>query len=151
MIRPATLEDVPTIVAMARQFYPETHYVNWCDMDDGTVADLAANLAENHVMLVAELDGRIVGMVGLFIGPFLFNRDRLGAYEVVWWVAPEARGSRVAASLLTAIEAPSRDKGASRIQMVHMPNSPPQAAALYERFGYALSEVSYTKDINRDR
>lgn len=147
MIRPATPEDVPSVVEMARQFYPATHYVDWCAMDDDTVADLACNLVENHVLLVAEMGGRIVGMAGLFVGPFLFNRNMLGAYELVWWVAPEARGTRIAFGLLSGIEAPCREKGATRIQMVHMPNSPPQAAALYERFGYALSEVSYTKDI----
>lgn len=44
-----------------------------------TVHDLAANLAENHVMLVAEEDGLIVGMVGLFVAPFLFNREFIAA------------------------------------------------------------------------
>lgn len=146
-IRKGTLADVPEIVRMSAAFYPTTHYAQWCDMDEETVADLASSLIENHIFFVAEDGDRLVGMVGLFIIPFMFNRHATSAGEVVWWVDPEARGSRVAASLLQAVEAACRDAGADRIQMVHMPNSPPQAAALYEKLGYSRSEISYTKDI----
>lgn len=146
-IRKGTLADVPEIVRMSAAFYPTTHYAQWCDMDEETVADLASSLIENHIFFVAEDGGRLVGMVGLFIIPFMFNRHATSAGEVVWWVDPEARGSRVAASLLQAVEGACRDAGADRIQMVHMPNSPPQAAALYEKLGYSRSEISYTKDI----
>lgn len=146
-IRKATLADVPEIVRMSAIFYPTTHYAQWCGMDEETVADLASNLIENHVFYVAEDGDALVGMVGIFVAPFMFNANVSFGVEVVWWVAPEARGSHVAVSLLNAIEQPLRDAGCDRIQMVHMPNSPPQAAALYERQGYIRSEISYTKDI----
>lgn len=147
MIRPATEADVPAIVAMSRLFYGTTHYADWCEMDDATVEAQTRTLLSDHVMLVAEVDGVVVGMVGLFVAPFLFNANVTGAYEVVWYVDPAARGGRIAWSLLKAIEPACKAKGATRIQMVHMPNSPPQAAALYERFGYTHSETSYTKGI----
>lgn len=146
-IRKATLADVPEIVRMSALFYPTTHYADWCAMDEATVADLASSLIEGHIFYVAEDAGELVGMVGIFIAPFIFNRGVSAGYEVVWWVSPAARGSHVAASLLNVIEAPLRDAGVTRVQMVHMPNSPPQAAALYERVGYVRSEISYTKDI----
>lgn len=146
-IRKATLADVPEIVRMSAAFYPTTHYAQWCDMDEDSVAGLATGLIENDVFFVAEQEGALVGMVGIMLVPFLFNRDHLFATEIVWWVAPEVRGTSVAARLLDVIEAPCRDRGAARIQMVHMPNSPPQAAALYERMGYARSEISYTKEL----
>lgn len=146
-IRKATLADVPEIVRMSAAFYPTTHYAAWCPMDEDSVAGLATGLIENDVFFVAEQDGELVGMVGVMITPFLFNRDHLSATEIVWWVSPAVRGTSVAARLLQVIEAPCRERGAARIQMVHMPNSPPQAAALYERMGYERSEISYTKDL----
>ncbi len=146
-IRKATLADVPEIVRMSAAFYPTTHYAQWCEMDEDSVAGLATGLIENDVFFVAEHEGALVGMVGVMLVPFLFNRDHLFATEIVWWVAPEVRGTSVAARLLDVIEVPCRERGAARIQMVHMPNSPPQAAALYERMGYARSEISYTKDL----
>lgn len=146
-IRKATVDDVPQIVAMSAEFYPSTHYAQFCGMDEVTVAELATTLISDHIFFVAEADDVLVGMAGLFIAPFLFNKHVNIACEVVWWVSPAARGSHVAASLLSAIEQPLRDEGCSRVQMVHMPNSPPQAAALYERLGYVRSEVSFTKDL----
>lgn len=146
-IRKATLADVPVIVAMSARFYPTTHYADWCEMDEASVAGLATGLIENDVFYVAERDGELVGMIGLMIAPFLFNQNRKFAVEIVWWVAPDARGSRIASQLLAVVEQPCRDAGADRIQMVHMPNSPPQAAALYRHAGYAESEISFTKDL----
>lgn len=147
MIRAGQLSDVPEIVRMSAEFYPSTHYAEWTSMDEDTVADLATMLINDHVFMVAEDQGKLVGMVGLFIIPFMFNRYVKFAGEVVWWVDPKARGSHIAASLLSSIEQPCKEAGADRIQMVHMPNSPPQAAALYQKMGYVQSEISYTKDI----
>lgn len=147
MVRPATVDDVPAIVAMAARFYPTTHYADWCEMDEDTARDLITSLLTHHVLLVSEVDGELAGMVGLYVGPFMFNKHRTGAYEVVWWVAPEHRGGGLALSLLKHAERAAQARGAGRIEMAHMPNSPPQAAGLYERMGYARSVISYTKDI----
>lgn len=145
MIRSATLEDVPGIVEMSRKFYTTTSYSGWADFNSETVTDLASNLTENHVMLVAESDGVLVGMVGLFVAPFMFNADKIGAYEVVWWVDPEAQGAGVGKMLLQAIEPACKERGANSIQMVHLASSPPQAAMIYERMGFRHTESSYTK------
>lgn len=144
-VRAATLADVPAIVAMSERFYATTSYCQWADFCPETVEALAANLTENHVMLVAEDDSGVCGMVGLFVAPFMFNAGRTGAYEVVWWVNPEAQGAGAGKALLAAIEPACKAKGANAIQMVHLASSPPQAAAIYERMGYAHTESSYTR------
>lgn len=145
MIRKATKYDIPAVVELSKLFYATTSYAEWAVFDAETVFDLASNLAENHVLLVAEQDSAIVGMVGLFVAPFMFNREKTAAYEVVWWVSPEAQGVGVGKALLEAIEPACKEKGASAIQMVHLKNSPPQAAAIYERYGYRQTESSYTR------
>lgn len=145
MIRNATQADVPAIVEMSAKFYATTSYAGWAEFNPETVAALASNLAENHVMLVAEADGKVCGMVGLFVAPFMFNADRVGAYEVVWWVDPDAQGAGVGKALLAAIEPACKAKGANAIQMVHLASSPPQASMIYERMGYAHTESSYTR------
>lgn len=145
MIRPATHEDVPTIVEMSRQFYATTDYAKWAGFCPKTVAALASNLAENHVMLIAVIDDVAVGMVGLFVAPFMFNGAKTGAYEVVWWVSPDAQGAGVGKELLEAIVPACAEKGAHAIQMVHLRNSPPHAAMIYEKNGYMHTESSYTR------
>lgn len=146
-VRQATERDVPGIVAMSAKFYETTSYAGWAQFNPDTVHDLASNLAENHVMLVAEDGGKLVGMVGLFVAPFLFNGDITAAYEVVWWVDPQAQGQGAGKALLGAIEPACAARGCRTVQMVHLASSPPQAAAIYERMGYRHTESSYTKTL----
>lgn len=145
MIRPATHDDLDAIVAMSAKFYATTTYAGWAPMCPDTVRDLAAMLIDTSVMLAAEAEGVVVGMVGLVVAPFMFNRAKRAAYEVVWWVEPDAQGAGIGRALLAAIEPACRAAGCDAIQMVHLSTSPPQAAALYERAGFRLSESSYTK------
>jgi GNAT superfamily N-acetyltransferase len=144
-IRPATEADVDGIVAMSAKFYATTSYRTFASMDEETVADLVRTLIDTGVMLVAEDAGELVGMAGLFVAPFMFNRQRTAAYEVVWWVNPSDQGAGAGKGLLVAIDAACRAKGCAIVQMVTLSTSPPQAAAIYERMGYAHSETSYTK------
>lgn len=143
VIRHATESDIASIVAMSRKFYATTHYARMTPMDDDTVAGLSRGLLD-HVLLIAEDDAETVGMIGLFVAPFLFNANATTAHEVVWWVSPDAAGNGLGRRLIEAAVAACRERGCSAIQMVHLPSSPPQAAGLYEKLGFSHSESSYT-------
>lgn len=145
LIRKATLADVPAIVRMGAKFYETTMYRHFAEFCPDAVASLAALMYETGVELVAEVDGELVGMVGLLVSPFPFNAARKIACEVMWWVDPDAQGQGAGKALLAAIEPACREAGCDAIQMVHLSTSPPQAAALYERAGFRHSESSYTK------
>jgi GNAT superfamily N-acetyltransferase len=146
MIRSATKADTPQLLEMGRQFYATTHYRHFAPYSPESVEHVI-DLMLDGVFLVAEEDGKLVGMVGLVVFPHLFNRDHLVANEVVWWVDPDYRGKRIAVDLMAAIEPACKEKGVSAIQMVALANSPPAAAAIYERMGYTHSESSYLKRI----
>lgn len=148
MIRAATEADIPAIVEMSRRFYVTTSYSAFAAMDDDTVAALSAWLINDGVLLVAEAGGGPVGMAGLAITPFMFNRDVTTAHEVIWWVNPEAQSAGVGKALLSAIEPACKAKGATAIQMMHLHDSPPQAGEMYLRLGYRLSELCYTKEVS---
>lgn len=145
MIRQATIADVSAIVEMARLFYATTEYRKWADFNDETVKNLTETLVKDHVLLVADEDGELKGMVALFVAPFMFNADVTAAYEVAWWVNPDAQGIGVGKALLAAIEPACKARGCTAIQMVHLSTSPPQAAAIYEHMGYAHTESSFTR------
>ena len=145
MIRPATHDDLPAILAMGARFYATTSYAGVTPYCEESIGNLVGGLIETGIFLVAERGGELVGMVGLAVAPFLFNNAINGAYEVVWWVNPEQRGSVLGMHLLRAIEPAAKAKGCRLIQMVRMANSPPQADALYMRQGYAHTETSFTK------
>jgi L-amino acid N-acyltransferase YncA len=148
IVRGATSADMRDILRMARAFYATTEYTTSAPMCDETVEGLANWMIESGVMLVAETeDGAVVGMVGLAVAPFMFNRAITSAHEVVWYVDTAARNSGAGRALLAAIEPACAARGISRVQMVHLTNSPAEAAALYERMGFHLSESCYTKEL----
>lgn len=145
VVRRANEQDLPAALRMAESFYATTDYPKVAAFSAVDVASIGPLLLSNGVMLVAERAGQIVGMVGLVLAPFLFNKSVTTAHEVVWWVDPDARDSGAGVALLRAIEPACKDSGAVMIQMLHLANSPPQAAALYQRFGYVYAEASYMK------
>lgn len=146
-IRKATEADLPAIVGMSACFYKTTSYAGFADFCPDSVEALARMLVNTGVFLIAEDASGPVGMVGLVVAPFMFNNAHKVAYEVVWWVNPDAQGQGAGKALLAAIEPACKDAGCTAVVMVHLHNSPPQAAALYERMGFGLSETSYTKVI----
>lgn len=146
-VRNATPADTPVLLAMGAKFYATTSYAGFAEYDEATVADLI-DMMRDGVLLIAEDESGPVGVVGLVVFPFLFNRSIKTAHEVIWWVDPDAQGAGAGKALLAAIEPACRAQGAVAIQMVHLSNSPPQAAALYERMGFAHTESSYTKVVN---
>ncbi len=144
-VRAATEADVGAIVGMSACFYATTSYAGFADFAPEAAESLARMMIADGVMLVAESEGQPVGMVGLIVAPFMFNAAHTMACEVVWWVNGDQRGSGAGIALLRAIEPACRERGCIAIQMVHLANSPPQAAMLYERMGYVHSESSFTK------
>lgn len=146
MIRLAEEEDVRSILEMSKEFYPQLSYHkdSKIPLDDETVLDLARGLIESGVMLVADI-GKVVGMIGLYVGPNLFNKHVKSAHEVIWWVDPKYQSMGIGVELLQAADERVKELGAVHTQLVLMPESPPQARHLYEKLGYKLTELSFTK------
>ena len=137
-IRPATLADVPVLVAMGR------HQVAalYGDRIAENVAQLTA-LTErlvtgaDSVMFIVERDGRAIGMIGMV----LFDHHISGARtagEVAWWLEPDARGGGL--QLLKRAERWAAERGAAMLQMM-APNA--RVGQLYERRGYSFLESTY--------
>lgn len=146
IVRPATAEDREALLDMGAKFYTATDYpYPYCRGTTGVIADM---MIATGLALVAEHDGRLVGMVGLVLTPFLFNAQFTEACEVMWWVDPDDRESGAGMALLRAVEPACRAVGADRVRMMHLPNSPAHVGALYQKLGYIPSEFSYTKDLH---
>jgi GNAT superfamily N-acetyltransferase len=152
-IRAATMEDIPQIVEMAERFYPESPYpAIYGDMPKAQAAGLAIvamqGLADSGiapgVMLVAEQDGVLIGMLCCHIDPATFTPAVIAA-ELVWWVEPEHRGGMTAVRLLRAGETAARERGATVFNMAALATSPAEAREILKRLGYAPTHTVYTK------
>ena len=147
MIRPAEIGDLDAIVEMGERFYRSTSYAHWASFCPDSARLLGQMLIEEGVVLLADGPSRPIGMVGLAVVPFMFNRSALAAHEVFWWVDPEARGGLAAWRLLKAVEPACIERGCSAIQMTLLGDSPEIASSMYRRAGYSHTETSFTKMI----
>lgn len=148
MIRQAHWDDVSEIMRMSRDFYGrmEAPY----PFDESSVADLAGGLlqGEKGVMLVADAEERLVGMAGAVLAPFPFNRTRVYAQELCWWIEPEHRGGSLALRLLKQLEISVKELGASGLMMLCLENLKADSVGrFYERRGYRPQERSYFKEL----
>lgn len=142
-IRPATLAEVPALVAMGQAFRA-THYADTLPDAPDAFAALATTLitSEDGLLLVAGSAAELIGMIGMVLFAHHLSGARTAA-EVFWWVDPAARGT-IGLRLLAQAEAWAIARGAAQLQMV-APS--PAVGRLYERRGYRLVELAYVRAV----
>jgi len=143
MIRQARQDDRERLLEMGMRFVAETEYRDLISAKPERIAatiDHVLGLPDG-VVLVSENGKGVNGMIGLMAYDHPFSGERT-AFEVVWWVDPEARGDGV--RLLYAAEKWALAQGAKAIQMV-APNE--RVGNLYARMGYRPVETSYQRSL----
>jgi GNAT superfamily N-acetyltransferase len=145
MIRRATADDVPAIVAMAERFVASTPYQAHLAVSAPHVAALAEQLfaSPDGVVFLAEKNGTPVGMLGVLIYPHPVSGQRI-ASEMVWWVEPEHRGGTAGVRLLKQAEAWAAAHQAIAMQMI-APTA--KVGQFYEAIGYVPMETSYMRTL----
>lgn len=145
MIRQATAADIDSIVNMSRKFYATTDDAAHVPFCEETVRNLSAMLADSHIMLVAENEGEIVGMLGAYVAPGMFNASVSGAHEVVWYVEEIARDLGVGRKLLQAADKERKARGCWKFEKATLATSPKFADDILIRAGFAPSYKSFMK------
>jgi GNAT superfamily N-acetyltransferase len=143
-IRPATLADVPRLVAMGCAQIAES-YAGTVAADPTQVETTVTSLVTqpNAACFVAEEDGAVVGMIGV-VGSVSHCSGLPTAGEVMWWMEPDARGGGRA--LWKRAERWAAETGARSIQMM-APATNPRVGRLYERRGYTALETTYAAPV----
>lgn len=139
MIRAALQADIPRVVEMGRRFYRESGYAKHLAENPEQMRLLMEQVLAGEGLLVAECDGKLIGMFGYVLFPHFVSGELIAA-EVVWWMEPEHRGNGL--KLLHFAEKRARAAGAKRLQMI-APNK--QVARVYERLRYEFVEIAYQK------
>ena len=145
-IRKATHDDIPQLLVMGEQF------ARYAPFDvgfspEGTAAFLDV-IMDTGLVLVAEQDETLVGVIVGALSPIWYSPGSLIASELAWWVDPQHRGSRAALQLVKAFEAWAIDSGAKLITLSDLRiGEDYPAGPLFERLGYRVSERAHTKEI----
>lgn len=140
-IREATAADRPRLVAMGLRFIAETPYQSFPSTPQALEWILSVVL-EHGVAFVAEHNGAVLGMIAAIVAPHPLTGEPF-ADEIVWWVEPEHRASRLGPRLLHSLEKWTVTKGVHSIRMVSPTGT--KVGEFYERLGYVPVETSYLK------
>lgn len=130
-IRPGRLSDVPAESSL-------NHDTDWCYDESNMVAEYHDDAYEPSSVLVAELDGNVVGKLELFIA----WKSIYGKFGVIrrFVVHPEHRSHGVGRVLFDAATELARDSGCSFIELsVDVTNPIPHS--FYHRQGFREDRV----------
>jgi GNAT superfamily N-acetyltransferase len=148
-IRNATEADVDTIVKMARHFIAFAPHAAVAEYTDEDLAHAARSCMQHGLLIVAEQDGEIIGMLLGIVSGLWFAPRTLWASELAWWVEPAARGGTAGIRLVTAFQDWAREKGAKVVAMssLHLDHDS-RVGNVLERMGFSPSEHTYIKRIS---
>ena len=130
-IRPGRLEDAVAEAELNRD-------VDWCWDEAEMIAEYHDDAYEPSSVLIAELDGRVVGKLELFIGA----KSVHGPFGLIrrFVVHRDWRGQGIGRMLLDAATEHARAQGCSFIELsVDVTN--PSAHAFYQRDGFAEDRI----------
>lgn len=144
VIRLAKPEDMESLLWMGRRFHETSGSGEITEFDERSMSVTFGFMmsSPDAVLLVVEDGRRLCGMVGALIHPVYYNVSHRAAYEVFWWVNPEARG--VGGKLFRQLKAEAKAKGAMSLTASLLERlAPDKVGAFYEREGLKPVERSY--------
>ena len=144
MIRTATIEDLPELHRMGKEFVSVTGYEGFSSYDFDSANDVFIELIRIGTILI---DGKN-GMMGFMVFPVFFDKKSLIAQELFWWVDVEKRGSILGVKMLKMAENIAKDLGAKAFLMlsIHGLNGS-KVNNLYKRMGYREHEETYIRGL----
>ncbi|MEM9436927.1 MAG: GNAT family N-acetyltransferase [Pseudomonadota bacterium] len=146
VIRAATLRDVDALVDLGRAMHAASRYAVY-EYDAARAAAFARDFAldgRRTACIVSEQDGTISGMIAGEISSLMFSSLKV-ATDVIFYVAPERRGSTDALRLVRALLQWAKDQGAVEASFATSTGvEVTRTARLYGRFGFRRVGAVFT-------
>jgi len=149
IIRPATEEDLRTVLRMAIAMHAESNRYRAHKISIPKLAALILkfHISSSKVILVAEKEACIVGMFLGYITEFFFSDDELTT-DRLFYVRPEHRKGFVAYRLFKGFESWSKEVGVTTIQVGISTGIDNEGYTNFcERLGYNRTGTVLSKEI----
>lgn len=148
IVRAATSEDVPDLLRHGRDWWAQLPHSIKIPYSAESVRKTLEVLQGNNMLVVIEVDLRVVGFAGGVVNELYMNAKYKTGSELFWYVVPEFRSKGVGKELLLALEGAAKANGCIYWSMIAMQSHDPErAGAIYERAGYTWTERTYTKEL----
>lgn len=146
-IRFATQADYPALIEIGHKFFELNPYKEHSSLDDSSLTVTLESLRTQHILIVLELDGKVVGAAGAFLAPVFWNHKDKQGVEAFWWVDPEYRKGN-GKQLRQALERVAKARGVRFWNMISLETSEPERLhKMYEKAGFKHIENVYLKVI----
>lgn len=146
VIRDATMDDIPALVAMGQRFRASSSYADVIADNPAQMAKTAETLiaGESGAVWVAEdAGGALVGMLGFVLAPNHISGE-LTAGEVFWF--NEGRSGYGGRLLVKAIRW-AQAQGATKLQMI-APADRQDVAEMYTKLGMRAVETTWQMSVS---
>lgn len=137
----ATVEDLPEILEMARDFIDHINndIAEWTE--DVMIYRLLTMIQEHFFIVVKDRDGFICGGLGAWVATAFWSMSLI-AEETFWWVDPNYRKTRVGHMCMKYFMSETKKAGLKPI--VHLlSDSPVSAASLKRHYGLVQKESTF--------
>lgn len=144
-VRAAAKEDIPWLLRQARAFDAAAGFKRGLMPEDAEALDLLEVLVENHPVFVAVVDEEAAGFIAGWYGAHPFNHKVRTLTEVLFWVAPEYRGTRAGLKLLDKFEECGR--GIADWTVFTMEHDSPMRAEHLTKRGFRQIEKTFLLEV----
>lgn len=146
-VRTAILDDLPDILDMGAALHAESPRYAALSYNAAKVEARARDVIPGGGALVAEMNGKIIGMIAGFVCEHWFSDDKI-ASDYTFYVKPEHRGGRAALLLVRGFEGWAYLNGAKDIvpgtsTLINAEGT----ARFYEKLGYERSGYGFFKRV----
>jgi L-amino acid N-acyltransferase YncA len=146
LIRKAKYLDFAALVQIGHKFFEFNPHREFTDIDEESLIQTFEQLLREHLLLVVEVEDKVVGTAAAFIAPLYWNFGFLQGVEAFWWIDPEHRGNKAGTRLRVALQQAAKDKGVTFWSMIALADSMhDQVCAVYKRAGFKHAESVYMK------
>ena len=150
IVRAAGKADLPICVQLSADFHAASPMQKVCEFEPEGFKEFISKSLENPdiCILVAELNGEIVGITAGIIYPLYFSPSHKVSQELLWWLTPAARGSGVGNKMFKHLQLWSKERGAKTIFMIALEDERSEKMEkVYCRAGFEPMERTFMKGI----
>jgi GNAT superfamily N-acetyltransferase len=151
MIRKATPDDLNDIVRMGLDFFNASGFSVITDADTLSIIETVDGMMKNDtaVVLVADVNGELVGMAAAVSYPLYFNRIHLTGQELFWWVDLQYRRQGHGSALLDGLVSWARSLRLQSLMLVSLPElDGERVSAMYQGAGFRPFELNHIRRLD---
>lgn len=134
------------LVAIGYKFFEFNPYRQVSFLNESSLRTSLKDLLENHILLVAIDNKKVIGTAAAFVAPVYWNYADLQGLEAFWWVDKEHRASGIGRQLRVQLQDIAKERGVKFWNMIALKESMhDEVCASYERDGMTHVETVYMK------